>query len=124
MQAHRFAAPGAGHAWAMHHTSRIVKHADATAGSRGERLLAHGDSVALRVWEHEPAGERSPEHANAYEYVAYVASGTLRVTIGDGEPSEVRAGDSYVVPAGTPYSFEVLEAATVVEAVSPASALG
>ena len=107
----------------MHHTTRIVKHADATAGSRGEQLLAHGDSVALRVWEHEPAGEQSPEHANPYEYVAYVASGALRVTIGDDAAEEVRAGDSYVVPADTPYSFEVLEAATVVEAVSPASAL-
>ncbi len=108
----------------MHHTSRIVKHADATAGSRGEQLLAHGDSVALRVWEHEPAGEQSPEHANAYEYVAYVAAGALRVRIGDDAAEEVRAGDSYVVPADTPYAFEVLEAATVVEAVSPASALG
>ena len=103
----------------MHHESRIVKHADATTGPRGELLLAHGDNVALRVWEQEPAGEQAPEHANAYEYVAYVASGALRVRIGDDEPAEVRAGDTYVVPADTPYSFEVLEAATVVEAVSP-----
>jgi quercetin dioxygenase-like cupin family protein len=85
--------------------------------------MAHGDELALRVWEHEPAGEQSPEHANAYEYVAYVVSGSLRVRIGEDEPAEVGAGDSYVVPADTPYAFEVLEAATVVEAVSPASAL-
>ena len=107
----------------MHHHTRIVTSADATTGSRGERLLAHGDSLALRVWEHEPAGEQAPEHANAYEYVAYVAAGALRVRIGDDEAEEVRAGDSYVVPADTPYTFEVLEAATVVEAVSPPSAL-
>ena len=108
----------------MHHDTRIVKRADATAGPRGEQLLAHGDAVALRVWEHEPAGEQAPEHANAYEYVAYVTAGALRVRIGDDEAQEVRTGDSYVVPADTPYAFEVLEAATVVEAVSPASALG
>ena len=107
----------------MHHETRIVTNADATTGSRGEKLLAHGDSVALRVWEHEPAGEHAPEHANPYEYVAYVAEGALRVSIGEDSAQEVRAGDSYVVPAGTPYSFEVLEAATVVEAVSPATAL-
>jgi mannose-6-phosphate isomerase-like protein (cupin superfamily) len=47
----------------------------------------------------------------------------MRVTIGDDAPVEVRAGDSYVVPAGTPYSFEVLETAVVVEAVSPGDAL-
>lgn len=107
----------------MHHDSRIIKHADATTGSRGERLLAHGDNVILRVWEHEPAGEQSPEHANPYEYVAYVAKGALRVRIGDDAAGEVRPGDSYVVPADTPYAFEVLEAATVVEAVSPPAAL-
>ena len=108
----------------MPHHTRIVKHADATTGPRGEHLLAHGDSVALRVWEQEPAGEQAPEHVNPYEYVAYVASGALRVRIGGDEPDEVRAGDSYVVAADTPYSFEVLETATVVEAVSPPPALG
>jgi quercetin dioxygenase-like cupin family protein len=107
----------------MHHTSRIVKGSDATIGSRGERLLAHGDHVVLRVWDHEPAGEQAPEHANGYEYVAYVTAGALRVRIGEDEPGEVRAGDSFVVPADTPYAFEVLETATVVEAVSPRSAL-
>src|SRR3712207_307723 len=107
----------------MHHGKRVITSEEATAGERGERLLAHGDRVALRVWEHEPAGEGAPAHANPYEYVAYVTRGALRVRIGDDEPAEVRAGDSYVVPAGTPYAFEVLEAATVVEAVAPGDAL-
>jgi len=107
----------------MHHDTRIVRKSDATTGSRGEHLLAHGDDVVLRVWEHEPAGEQAPEHSNPYEYVAYVVSGSLRVRIGEDEPAEVGAGDSYVVPRETPYAFEVLSAATVVEAVSPASAL-
>lgn len=103
-----------------HHT---VTASDATSGSRGERLLARGEQVALRVWEHEPAGETSPEHANDYEYAAYVTEGTLRVRIGEADPVELGVGDSYVVPAGTPYAFEVVERATVVEAVAPASAL-
>src|SRR4051794_34657804 len=107
----------------MHHETRIVTRADATNGPRGEKLMAHGDALALRVWEREPEGETSPEHANEYEYVAYVAAGALRVAIGDDEPAVVRAGDSYVVPAGTTYAFEVLNAATVVEAVSPADAV-
>jgi quercetin dioxygenase-like cupin family protein len=107
----------------MHHDTRIVKRADAATGSRGEKLMAHGEGLALRVWEREPEGETAPEHANDYEYVAYVAAGALRVRIGDDEAEEVRAGDSYVVPSQTPYSFEVLERATVVEAVSPADAV-
>jgi quercetin dioxygenase-like cupin family protein len=107
----------------MHHDTRIVKRSDAATGSRGEKIMAHGDRVALRVWEREPEGETSEKHSNRYEYVAYVAAGALRVRIGDDGAQEVRAGDSYVVPAETPYSFEVLEPATVVEAVSPADAL-
>src|SRR3954451_14482109 len=108
----------------MHHDTRIVTRADAPNGPRGEKLMAHGDALALRVWEREPEGETSPEHANDYEYVAYVCSGALRVRIGDDEAQEVRAGDSYVVPSGTPYTLEILEAATVVEEVSAASAVG
>lgn len=105
-------------------SQHTVLSADATPGDRGERLLAAGEQVALRVWEHEPAGESSPEHANEYEYVAYVTDGLMRVRIGGDEPVEIGVGDSYVVPAGTTYAFEIVERATVVEAVSPASALG
>ena len=101
----------------------IVASADATTGARGERFLARGARVALRLWDHKPAGEVAPEHSNAYEYVAYVVSGRLRVRVGGGEPAEVGPGDSWVVPERTPYSFEVLAAATVVEAVSPPDAL-
>ena len=105
-------------------TQHTVSSSDATTGDRGERLLARGERVGLRVWEHEPAGETSPEHANDYEYVAYLAEGAMRVRIGDAEAVELRAGDSYVVPAGTPYAFEITERAKVVEAVTPADALG
>jgi quercetin dioxygenase-like cupin family protein len=102
----------------------IVKRADAAAGDRGERLLARGERAALRLWEREPAGETAPEHANPYEYLAYVVEGALRVRIGSGEPVELGAGDSYCVPANTRYAFEVLDAATVVEAVAPPQGLG
>jgi quercetin dioxygenase-like cupin family protein len=96
----------------------VVRGADAQTGERGEKLLVQGDAARLRVWEGEPAGEVAPEHANPYEYLAYLVEGAMRVRIGDGEPVELGRGDSYRVPAGTPYAFEVLERATVVEAVS------
>lgn len=104
-------------------SQHIVLSAEAVTGDRGERLLARGEQVALRVWEHEPAGETAPEHANEYEYVAYLTDGLMRVRIGDAEPVEVGVGDSYVVPARTPYAFEIVERATVVEAVWPGDAL-
>ena len=105
-------------------SQHIVRSTDAGEGERGERFLARGEQVALRVWEHEPAGETAPEHANPYEYVAYVTAGAMRVRAGEAEAVELGPGDSYVVPAGTPYAFEILDRATVVEAVAPPSALG
>ena len=102
----------------------FVTASDARTGDRGEKLLVQGDTARLRVWEGEPPGETAPEHANPYEYLAYVVAGALRVRIGDEGPVEVRQGDSYRVPAGTPYAFEVLERATVVEAVSTATGAG
>jgi len=104
-------------------SEHTVRAQDGTTGERGERFLARGERIALRKWEHEPGGERAPEHQNPYEYAAYLVEGAMRVRIGDGEPTDLQAGDTYVVPAGTPYEFEVLERATVVEAVSPPGAL-
>jgi quercetin dioxygenase-like cupin family protein len=102
----------------------FVKGTDAARGARGEKLLIEGDAARLRVWEGEPAGETAPEHANAYEYLAYVVAGRMLVRVGDEDPFVAEAGDSYRVPSGTPYAFEVLEQATVVEALSGGPAVG
>jgi quercetin dioxygenase-like cupin family protein len=71
------------------------------------------------VIERDPAGERTVAPDAANERVAYVVSGALIVTIADDPPVELHTGDSYVVPPGASHRFEVLEPATVVEAVSP-----
>lgn len=101
-----------------HGETIVVRGEHAPRGERGERLHVNGLNVALRLWEREPAGTKKPEHSNAYEYVAYVLAGALRLTV-DGHTFEVREGDSYRVPADTPYSLEIVEEATVVEATSP-----
>ena len=101
-----------------HAETVVVRGEHAPSGERGEKLLVNGARVAMRLWEREPAGTRKPEHANEYEYVAYVVEGALRLTL-DGHTFEVRRGDSYCVPAGSRYSMEILEDATVVEATSP-----
>ncbi|MGH9944707.1 MAG: cupin domain-containing protein [Pyrinomonadaceae bacterium] len=95
-----------------------VRGEHAASGERGEKLLVNGRQMALRLWEREPAGTSKPEHTNPYEYVAYVVEGALRVTL-NGHAFEVRQGDSYCVPANEPYTLEILEEATVVEATSP-----
>ncbi len=101
-----------------HAETVMVRGAHASSGEGGERLLVKGERMALRLWEREAVGTQKPEHANPYEYVAYVVEGVLRVTI-DGHAFEVKRGDSYCVPADTKYSLEILEEATVVEATAP-----
>jgi quercetin dioxygenase-like cupin family protein len=102
----------------------FVMHSQARRGERGEKLLVQGDAARLRLWEGEPAGEEAPEHANDYEYLAYVIAGRLRVRVADEDPVAVGPGDSYRIRAGMPYAFEVLEKATVVEALSGGPATG
>lgn len=104
---------------ATHHAETVVIRGDhAARGERGEKLLVNGQHMAMRLWEREPAGTQKPEHINPYEYVAYVIEGALRITM-NGHSFEVRQGDSYCVPTDTPYTMEILQEATVVEATMP-----
>jgi quercetin dioxygenase-like cupin family protein len=98
----------------------VVVREQTRFGRHGERLMARGRHVELRLWERDPAGEAVAEPDADHEHVVYVQSGALIVTIGDDPPVEVHSGDSYLVPAGQPCRFEVLEPATVVEAIGPA----
>jgi uncharacterized cupin superfamily protein len=98
----------------------VVPRDEAPSGRRGERLMARGRHVELRLWERDPAGEAVEAPDAEHDRVAYVQSGALIVAIADDPPAELHAGDSYVVPAGESCRFEVLEPATVVEAVGRA----
>lgn len=101
-----------------HAETVMIRGAHAKRGTNGEKLLVNGERMAMRLWEAEQPGVRSGEHQNEYEYVAYVIEGALRIKMGTHD-FEVRAGDSYCVPPHTPYSLEILEQATVIEATSP-----
>lgn len=103
-----------------HGETLMVRGDGAPQGERGEKLLVNGARMGMRLWEREAAGTMKPEHANPYEYVAYVIEGALRVTI-DGHTFEVRGGDSYCVPEKANHTLEILEEATVVEATCPSA---
>jgi quercetin dioxygenase-like cupin family protein len=55
------------------------------------------------------AGGSMPFHTNAVEHEQYVLRGRARVRIGD-EVHDVKANDAVYIPAGTPHSYEVIEA--------------
>jgi quercetin dioxygenase-like cupin family protein len=85
-----------------------------------ERVVARGRHVELRLFERDPAGEAASPPDAKHDHLAYVQEGALIVSVAGDPPVELHAGDSYVVPAGERCVFEVLEPATVVEAIGPA----
>jgi quercetin dioxygenase-like cupin family protein len=54
-------------------------------------------------------GGGMPRHTNTVEHEQYVLKGRARVVIGD-RTHEVAAGNVVYIPAGTPHSYEVIEA--------------
>ncbi|MBM7808342.1 quercetin dioxygenase-like cupin family protein [Geodermatophilus bullaregiensis] len=102
-------------------TSGQVSRVGATAvraGEMGQRHLAAGSRVAMRLWAAEEPGEGKPEATRDYETVGYVITGRARLRAGD-RTLELGPGDSWVVPAGVGHTYEIVETFTAVEATSP-----
>jgi len=87
-------------------------------GSMGQRYLASGLHVAMRLWEKEPAGEAKPKRRRDYETVGYVIEGRAELHL-EGQMVILQAGDSWVVPAGSEHTYKILAPFTAVEATSP-----
>lgn len=93
-----------------------VNEERATRGGMGQRYLASGELVSMRLWDGEEPGE--PEAARPYETVGYVVGGRAELHL-DGEFMPLGAGDSWTVPKGSSHTYEILETFTAVEATSP-----
>lgn len=95
-----------------------VSEAGAPQGEMGQRYLASGESVSMRLWENEQPGEPKPEAAREYETVGYVLSGRAELRL-EGERIPLSTGDSWTVPKGASHTYNILESFTAVEATSP-----
>ena len=90
----------------------------APTGEMGEKLLAAGDNVAMRMWI-EDAGEGELDmHARDYETVGYVIQGRAELLIGDSS-LKLGPGDSWLVPSGVPHKYQIAESFHAIEATSP-----
>ncbi len=87
-------------------------------GDMGQKYLASGTHVAMRLWDNEPPGEAKPETRRDYETVGYVISGRAELRL-EGQLLLLERGDSWTVPKGASHSYKVLEAFTAVEATCP-----
>lgn len=87
-------------------------------GEMGQKYLASGKKVAMRLWEEAPANEPKPEAKREYETVGYVIQGRAELHL-EGQTVLLEPGDSWSVPEGASHTYKILEPFTAVEATCP-----
>ncbi|HEX5581329.1 MAG TPA: cupin domain-containing protein [Gemmatimonadaceae bacterium] len=87
-------------------------------GEMGQKYLASGVSLAMRLWEKEPSPEAKPLVRRDYETVGYVIEGRAELQL-EGQTVVLAKGDSWVVPKGAEHTYRILERFTAVEATHP-----
>ena len=95
-----------------------VQASSAPRGRRGQKYLATGIHLSMRLWDREPAGEPKPATKRDYETIGYVVSGRAELNL-EGQTVHLEPGDCWVVPKGASHSYKILEPFTAVEATSP-----
>lgn len=94
-----------------------VKSEYSPRGKMGQKYLASGVHLSMRLWQEEP-GEQKPESRRDYETVGYVIRGKAELRL-EGQALLLEAGDSWTVPRGATHTYRILEPFTAVEATSP-----
>lgn len=97
-----------------------VQSSHSPRGEMGQRYLASGKNISMRLWENEAPGDAKPAAHREYETVGYVLSGRAELHL-EGQMVLLEPGDSWVVPRGSEHTYKILEAFTAVEATYPPS---
>jgi quercetin dioxygenase-like cupin family protein len=87
-------------------------------GEMGQKYLASGKNVAMRLWESEAPSEDKPPTARDYETVGYVIDGRAELHV-EGQVVNLEPGDSWIVPKGASHTYRILEPFTAIEATYP-----
>jgi quercetin dioxygenase-like cupin family protein len=88
-------------------------------GEMGQKYLASGIGVAMRIWENiEPGDEQEEQTKRDYETVGYVIKGRAELHT-EGQVVLLEKGDSWVVPKNASHTYKILETFTAVEATHP-----
>ena len=96
-----------------------IDSAHSPHGEMGQKYLASGKSVAMRLWEETPAGDPKPPAARQYETVGYVVGVRAELHLEHGQMVVLEPGNSWTVPEGASHTYKILEPFTAVEATSP-----
>lgn len=86
-------------------------------GELGQKYLASGKALSLRMWERLPS-KTFPESSRPYETIGFVLEGKANLHL-ENQIVELSPGDSWVVPPNSRHSYEIIEPFSAVEATSP-----
>ncbi|MEZ4616066.1 MAG: cupin domain-containing protein [Caldilineaceae bacterium] len=95
-----------------------IDSAHSPQGEMGQRYLASGVGVAMRLWQATKSDQELTLHARDYETVGYVIDGRATLHT-EGQSVILEPGDSWVVPKGAHHRYEISEPFTAVEATHP-----
>ncbi len=95
-----------------------IDSAHSPKGPDGEKYLASGKSVAMRMWENEKPTKGKEASSRSYEVVGFVLKGRAELTI-EGQTVVLEAGNSWVVPKGAKHTYKILDTFTAIEATHP-----
>ncbi len=99
-------------------TVKKVQASTSPKGPQGQKYLASGKHLAMRLWASEQPGEPKPDTLRDYETVGFVLEGRARLHL-EGQELLLEPGDCWVVPPHAAHHYEILEPFTAVEATSP-----
>ena len=99
-----------------------VQSKHSPTGEMGQKYLASGKNISMRLWENEEPGALKPESVRDYETVGYVIKGRAELHV-EGQLIILEKGDSWVVPKGSSHTYKILESFTAVEATYPPAAI-
>ena len=99
-------------------TIKKVESESSPRGDMGQKYLVAGKRVSMRLWALKPGGELKAATSRDYETVGYVISGSARLELEE-QTLTLKAGDSWLVPAGAMHQYTILEPFTAVEATAP-----
>jgi quercetin dioxygenase-like cupin family protein len=88
-------------------------------GQFGQKYLASGKTVSMRLWDEDPgSAKEARKTTREYEAVGYVLEGSADLEI-EGQTIHLNAGDSWVVPKGAQHSYHIKEHFKAIEATAP-----
>lgn len=95
-----------------------VSSESAPTGAMGQKYLACGVRMGMRLWVEDQPLPFKPATQRDYETVGYVIAGRAELQL-EGQTLILEAGDSWVVPKGALHSYSIPERFEALEVTSP-----